>query len=141
MTYIPEAPNKYSKPQIIINSSRLIFNAYDDSVFISSKQAIGLSSNGTINFDSKGNFIVNSPKIQLGLNASEPILLGDSTGKWLSKLLDNLNKVSQNLAILTSLPPGTPFAPLNQSAIELNLVISELNNDINSLKSKNNFTI
>jgi hypothetical protein len=140
MTYKPEAPNQYSKPQIILNSGRIIFNSYDDSIFLSGNKAVGISSNGTINFDSKDSTIINSPKIQLGLDASEPLLLGNTTTSWLSGLLDSLNKVSGQLSTLTALPPGTPFIPLNQASAELTLKIIELNTQIESLKSKSNYT-
>ena len=42
---------KYGSRQVIITSDRLLFNAKQDSVFITSQEAISLNTNGNIHLD------------------------------------------------------------------------------------------
>ena len=52
-----------------------LLNAKDDSVFVFAKKSIGLSSAGSIHFNSDDVMIINSPKIYLGLNAMDYAVL------------------------------------------------------------------
>ena len=87
--YVPEQPNMYQGKQIILNSDRVLFNARKDSVLIFADKSIGLNTAGTVNIDTtnRGKFIVNSPKLILGMNGeeypTEPALLGYKTGTYL----------------------------------------------------------
>lgn len=74
-TYKPEFP--YRGNQIIIDSGRVLLNSKEDSTFIVGRKAVGISSGGTINIDSDGKCIINSPQIDLGLNATHPVIYGD----------------------------------------------------------------
>lgn len=74
-TYQPVFP--YAGRQIIIDSGRVLLNSKDDSTFIIGKKAVGISTGGTFNVDTAGKTIINSPEIDLGLNAKHPIILGD----------------------------------------------------------------
>ena len=73
MSYTPTQPDKYNGKQILITSDRLIFNAKDDSILLFSNKAIGFSTNGSFHFDTgeeeNSKFIVNAPKIYLGLKS------------------------------------------------------------------------
>ena len=102
MTYKPDAPGIYQGKQVIINSDRLLFNAKDDSILLFSHKAIGLSTNGSIHFDTSGgdenNFIVNAPNIYLGLDykdelPTEPAVKGDSLDIFLNDMLDLINNL------------------------------------------------
>ena len=90
--YIPEQPNMYQGKQIVLNSDRVLFNAKKDSVLIFADKSIGLNTAGTVNIDTtnRGKFIVNSPKIILGMVSEEypkePALLGYKTGTYLKDL-------------------------------------------------------
>ena len=90
-TYQPDFP--YTGDQIIVTSGRVLFNAKDDSVFLFAKKSIGLSSAGTINFDSDDSCIINSPKIYLGLNATEPLVKGFRLQAYLNDLNQSLTQV------------------------------------------------
>ena len=74
-TYKPVFP--YRGKQIIIDSDRVLLNAKNDSVFIVGDKAVGISTNGTFNIDSGGKTIINSPQIELGLEAKHPLMKGD----------------------------------------------------------------
>lgn len=139
--YKPENPQSYNKPQHIVSSGRILFNAKDDGVFIFARKTVGISSAGTINLDSDEHTIINAPKIYLGLDASEPLLLGNQSVNLLKELIEKIDLVSEQLSILTSLPPGAPFIPLNKSAASLSLKLKELNTRLETLKSKQNYTI
>lgn len=75
ISYQPEFP--YRGKQIIIDSDRVLLNAKDDSVFIIGDKAVGISTNGTFNVDSGEKTIINSPQIDLGLEAIHPAVKGD----------------------------------------------------------------
>lgn len=140
MSYKPESPSTYSKPQIILNSGRLLFNASSDSILMFSKNAIGLSSNGNINFDCNES-IINSKKIQLGLNSNEPLLLGNKTVTLLSSLLNQLKSLCESLQNLTGAPAGIPILPVNFAASSTIITLSKLLLELESIKSKQNFTL
>jgi len=72
----PLLPREYFKPQIILNSGRLIFNASSDSIIASAKDSIALSSNSQIGLTSKTiTFVADSIKLGKS-NADSPALLG-----------------------------------------------------------------
>tara|TARA_Y100000592_G_C5363760_1_gene264961 strand:- start:177 stop:665 length:489 start_codon:yes stop_codon:yes gene_type:complete len=89
-TYVPAQPGEYQGKQIIINSDRVLFNAKEDAALIYANKAIGLNCQGVIAFDvptlenKYTGFIVNSPKIYLGLKEAslpptEPATLANQT--------------------------------------------------------------
>ncbi len=89
----PELVPYYSSSQVIINSGRLVLNSNVDNTLLSSIKSINLNSQGSVNVDSKNEFVVNSPSILLGdKNATEPVLKGDITIELLSELVDELRK-------------------------------------------------
>lgn len=141
--YVPEPPDKYKGKQVILNSDRLLFNAKEDSVLIFSKKAIGLSSAGTLNFDSDKEMIVSSPKIYLGVKATEPLLLGNSTVDLLKEVFTSLNALSIALSKMkiyvgdVEYIPGSVIDPSNR----LNATIEKVLTEIDKIKSKQNFTL
>jgi hypothetical protein len=94
--YKPDFP--YLGEQIIINSGRVILNSKDDSVFLFGKKAIGFSSAGTINFDADEAIIVNTPKLYLGIGATEPLVKGTQLTIMLDDILDALRVLSAQLS-------------------------------------------
>ena len=140
----------------IINSDRLLFNAKNDSIFLFSKEAIGFSANGSINFDTSNKkegdtaskFIVNSPNIYLGLDRNgniptEPALLGDVTEKWLNDMLEMVEGLIDDLTTKVSYMttfPGSPTAPNPTNIGMLSLRKQQINllkKSIKNIKSKN----
>jgi len=91
-TYQPVFP--YRGRQIIIDSGRVLLNAKDDSVFILGDKAVGISTNGTFNIDSGGKTIINSPEINLGLDARHPIIKGDEFLAIFQQFLLVINQVT-----------------------------------------------
>jgi hypothetical protein len=138
MDYKPEFP--YLGNQIIINSGRVILNSKDDSVFIFGKKAIGLSSAGTINFDSDDKFIVNSPQIYLGLEAKEPLVKGQALEDLLSDLLDSLNELGGKLTFATD-SNGVFITSITTSGKSLQRSIARVKSNLSAIKSTKNFTL
>jgi hypothetical protein len=134
-------PSQYNKKQIILSSGRLVFNAYDEDILLFSNNSIGLSSLNNFNVDVKNNTVLNSSKIYLGLDSTEPLLLGNKTIDLLRSVFKDLNKVANNLSALTSLPPGTPYINVNIASKELSLTIQNAISKLDSLKSKQNYTL
>ena len=100
--YIPEFP--YKGDQAIISSGRIIFHAKDDSIFLFGKKAVGISSVGVVNIDNYEGTSINSPKIELGLDAKivgQAVKLGESTNDILIQILEDLATVGDALATLS----------------------------------------
>jgi hypothetical protein len=137
----PAAPNKYSGKQVIVSSGRLVFNSSEDHILLSSAKSISLSSNLGVNIDTSV-FTVQSTNIYLGSkNATEPLLLGNQTTTLLNQLINNLAAFAQVCSILVSTPPGTPIAPLNIAATQLQGSLNALQANLDNLKSKYNYTV
>ena len=93
MAYVPAQPNVYQGKQIVINSDRVLFNAKNDSILLFADKSIGLNTQGSVNIDNKGLFVINSKReIYLGLKQgkvpTEPALLGDKTDAYLQDMLN-----------------------------------------------------
>ena len=95
-----EQPFTYQGNQVIINTDRIVMQSKKDSVLVFAKEHMSFSANKSIHFDTGGTpndpgdsyFIINSPKIILGLKGqndlpTEPVLLGERTEEWLKDLL------------------------------------------------------
>lgn len=120
MPFNPTNPSEYIGKQLILNSDRIIINSKEDNLLFSNT-GFSFSTNGEFHFnteDRSGNkFVVNSPKIYLGLENNEltsnPAVKGRELEEVLTELLniiDNLYKV--DLLLLNPIaPPSGPCAP------------------------------
>jgi hypothetical protein len=138
-TYQPDFP--YTGDQIIVTSGRVLFNAKDDSVFLFANKSIGFSSAGTINFDSDDSCIINSPKIYLGLNATEPLVKGFRLQAYLQDLNSSLSQIGMALSKVAGVPVGSPMITVNTAGTDLYKTIQDLSTRTPQLLSKNNFTL
>ena len=137
----PTSPDQYAGKQILINSGRLVFNSTVDHILFSSKKSINLNAVEGVNIDTP-TVTFSSGKMFLGSkNATEPILLGNQTVNLLDQLLVNLQSFMTICSTLVSTPPGTPVGPLNIVAGQMSTILNGLQQNLNSIKSKNNFTI
>lgn len=87
----------FNKNQIILSSDRVTLYSKTDSIFLFGSQAVSLSSKKTINLDATDKVVVYSQKIELGENASHPLVLGDQLNDTLIFLLDALMTVGNRL--------------------------------------------
>lgn len=135
----PTRPDKYFGNQVLLNAGRLVFNAAEDHLLLSSYNSIGLSSNNSVNIDTES-FIVQSNNIYLGsTNAKEPLLLGDTTAALLKDMLSILTELTK--ACIAAANGGGPVAPLNGTASKLLPRLQKLAPKIDSIKSTYNFTV
>jgi hypothetical protein len=139
-TYKPTPPNQYNQPQAILDSGRLLFNAKEDSILMFSSKAIGLSSVSSVNIDT-GKMIVNADRIDLGLDADEPLLKGNKTTNFLNDILSVLDDIGNALEQAISTPPGSPISSLTIQGVKMKVDLSILKQKIEELKSKQNFTL
>jgi hypothetical protein len=137
----PILPSSFISPQIIANSSRVVINAKDDSVLISGQKSVGISSNDSINIESKQVYM-DSTDIKLGsVNASQPVLKGNDTVELLKQLTTIMQGLSQILQVSQIYPEGVPIPDAASLVISgqandaLKAIMNRLNDDKNGIKS------
>jgi hypothetical protein len=137
----PEDINKFSGPQLIYNSGRIVLNTNQDHLLLSSIKSVNLNAIESVNIDAPTT-IIQSSKVLLGSkNATEPILLGNSTISTLNNLIDNLGAFLQICSTVVSTAPGTPIVPLNLAANQLSTQLKLIQGNLEKLKSTSNFTV
>jgi hypothetical protein len=141
-TEAPLSPDQYSGNQIILNSGRLVFNSNLDHILLSSAKTISFNAVQGFNFDTNKNFVVNSKQIKLGSkDATEPLLLGNKTIILLQQILNSLQLLSNVLPSVGTTVPGAPNIAVASAAANLSATLNQLIPQLESLKSKQNFTI
>lgn len=124
----PESVGSYKNPQIILNSSRLVFNSYSDSILFSSNKTISLSSIGDVGIYSReSNVNIAGKSVKLGdTNANQSVILGDNFIEGFRSLLVSLRQLTDAISSEPSLSIAAPTAiTANQTILEL---IDGLNN-------------
>ena len=116
----PTSPNEYIGKQLILNSDRIIINSKEDNLLFSDK-GFSLSTNGEFHFNTSNNsenkFVVNAPKIHLGMEGanitSNPAVKGKELEENLTELLDIIDNFYKIDVLLLSpiAPPSGPCAP------------------------------
>jgi hypothetical protein len=133
----PISPSKYVGDQVILNSSRLLFNSKSDSILLSSAKSISLNSIESVNIDSKITTI-NSKEIYLGdKNASESVILGDKFLTDMGKLLTQI--IALGTALQTPIGtgvPGVPNAAIPIPATQVTEMARKMLNNVQTYKSK-----
>ena len=114
---------EYTGEQIILASNQLFFNARKDNVELLAGKTIHLAANKTVQIDvgltdstdEENKFVVNAPKIQLGISIKgrtlEPVVKGDKLEEVLTELMDVIAIYSDLVASSVH-----PFSPLLQVA-------------------------
>jgi hypothetical protein len=136
----PINPGLYEGKQVIINSGRLVFNSTNDHILLSSNKSINLNSQNGLNVDTN-TAIFQTKNIYLGSkSATEPLLLGNKTVTLIETLIINLKAFMQVASSQVGVAPTTALAALNIAANNMGLILNDLETDLESIKSKNNFT-
>ena len=137
----PEVPNQYVGNQIIINSGRLLFNSKSDHILLTSGKSVNINAYTSFNVDTE-NVYIQSNKIYLGSkDADEPLLLGNTTVDVLKDLVDTINSLAIVCKTLVGVPAGVPMVPLNAIATQTQVSLKKISADLNTITSKDNFTI
>jgi hypothetical protein len=140
-TFEPKTPSSFTSPQIILNSSRVVINAKDDSILISGQQSVGISSNSSVNIESKQVYI-DGIDVRLGsADATQPVLKGNDTVELLKQLTTIMQGISQILQVSQIYPEGVPIPDAASLVISgqandaLKAIMNRLNDDKNGIKS------
>lgn len=133
----PEEATTYKKPQIILSTGRIIFNAREDDILFSSKKSINLNSQTTVNIDAKEKCIIQTKEVLLGdKKATESIILGDKFLGDFKQMLDKLTTLCGVLPSVGTITPYTPNTAVINASTQLNVIIKKMNKQINQYKSK-----
>ncbi len=129
---------EFSGNRTLVASDSIILNAKKDEFLAFAKNGIGLSSDNAISIDGKQIVETESSRINLGINAMSPALLGDRTMDWLNRLC---NALSETLLQITNIihPTGTgpSGVPLNSGAFNsIRSKIQGLKSEIDTLQSR-----
>ncbi len=106
----PTKQKEFKGSQIILNSDRIVVNAKNGDSLFSSTGGVGINGK-TLSLDGEDYIGLDATKIYLGVAAlkqeHEPVLLGETTVKWLE---DYLGQFEQLLNTMSKLPPAPPAA-------------------------------
>jgi hypothetical protein len=105
---------------------------------LSSKKSIGLSTDESINLDTK-ELSISSPKIKLGSKrATEPVLKGDTTVELLKQLTKAIKDLSSILEVDKNWPGGNLQTGYNPVAGNVSIILEDILSQLNdgSLKSQ-----
>jgi len=130
--------NNYSGNQILLSSDRIVLNSKKQEIIAFAKEGIGLSSDKAIAIDGASGIEMEGARINLGVNAVEPAILGDTAVAWLTDLCSALNDVLREITILT-VPTGVgpSLTPINSAAFSaISSRISGLSSRLDELKSQ-----
>tara|TARA_B110000503_G_scaffold44927_1_gene73380 strand:- start:1497 stop:2657 length:1161 start_codon:yes stop_codon:yes gene_type:complete len=137
----------YKGSQVLINGNRLFFNAREESIILSAKKTIALTSKN-ISLDGKDSIGLDADKIYLGKEAlrkeRQPVIKGDALEGLLSDLLVLIRNIGLQMQLATSLSGG-PVLNLNTEGPTIIKEAQRLLTLINpggpsSIKSKKVFT-
>lgn len=120
MTFNPTSPDQYIGKQLILNSDRIVINSKEDNLLFSNT-GFSFSTNGEFHFNTgdnkKNKFVVNSPKIHLGMEGakitSNPAVKGRELESILTEVLDIIDTFYKVDVLLLNpiAPPAGPCAP------------------------------
>lgn len=98
-TFISQSP-KYTGNQILLSAKdRVLITSRDKEVVVDSGGGVSISTRKSVSFDVEDEFEINAQnRINIGLDSTEPLLLGDTTGDWLNELLTNLIELTSAMA-------------------------------------------
>jgi hypothetical protein len=142
MAYQPQFP--YEGRQIIIDSGRVTLNSKDDTTFLLGREAVSISSGGTVNIDSNGDFLLNSPKIYFGLKTEdtdhEPLVLGFKLSQLLNDLASDLGEIAEDFKVAVD-SNGADLAQVQSAGITLLAAADRLSKAIKTMNSNKSFTL
>lgn len=126
--------NSFGGNQIILSSDRILLNSRKHEAMIMTKSGIGLSTEGSVTIDGKKIIEMESTgKINLGINATSPAVLGDKAEIWLNEMCEIVLAFMDaviNAQYPTSFGPTGPALNVSQMSAKR----SQLKQQIDKLK-------
>lgn len=123
--------SEYDKSQAILTSGRLVLNARDNNLILSTPSALEATGR-TVIIKSESDITQQAERINLGLGANERGILGDRMLQELSATLTELVNLTAALSILG-------IAPISQAAAAFTARAGKFIIDIDTFKSKRVF--
>ena len=129
----------YTGNQTGIFSDRIVIGSKEQEILLQSEGGVAINTAKNFAIDTEKTFEINSNRINLGLDAEEPALLGDTTGQWLTDVLTQLIKLCNLLSLEIhptgvgpSLPPIQAPEYINTSGelLKLQSLIPTLKSDL-----------
>lgn len=131
----PITINQYQGSQIILNSGRLVFNTTKDHIMLSSQKSINLNALDSINMDTTGPIVLEGGQVLLGSReATESVLLGDSTVDLLQNLIGDLSSLLKIMGAQIG-NNGILLEPTATAARTISNNLSTYQSQLDSLKS------
>jgi hypothetical protein len=134
----PIEGGKYNKNQVLINSGRVFINANEDHILLAGSKSVGLSGEES-HIDATSKIVIESPRVELGKDATQGILLGEDTIELLRQLLRELQSVGTKLSLATSTPPGSIIPQLVDAGKSLITATQTLETQLKPLLSTKSF--
>lgn len=142
----------YSGEQIVLSSGRLVFTSRSNDIYFNSKRYINLSAGdkvtidvGTIDSDDEMNmFLVNAPKMQLGLErygVIEPITKANELENVLNDLIEAILTYSDLVQTAAIVPGPIMSSMLTPANIFLKSRLQQVKLNMVNFKSTKSFTI
>lgn len=126
---LPTSISSFTNPQIILNSDRVIINAKTDSVLLSAQKSISLSTNESVNINTK-TLSIDAGRINLGSkDAPESVVRGDTLFFQLNGICDALTSMLEILSTSKTYINGVPA-----NDIKSNQVYSSVKNQIEQIQ-------
>lgn len=132
--YIPKFP--YIGEQATIGSGRILIHAKDDTAFIFADKAVVVSTTGSFHVNATEGTFINSQKVELGLNAQEAIMKGNTTVNDLKLLYNALQKFTVAVGGLSTTEPQLAIPKIISSAKVLDRTLERLKNRLPDLLSQ-----
>ena len=131
----PITISQYQGSQIILNSGRLVFNTTKDHIMLSSQKSINLNALDSINIDTTGPIVLEGGQVLLGSReATESVLLGDSTVDLLQNLISDLSSLLKIMGAQIG-NNGILLEPTATAARTIGNNLSTYQSQLDSLKS------
>lgn len=126
--------NNYSGAQAILTGDRLVLNAKQDNIYITTPGMLELTSE-TAKIQAKSTINIQASRINLGENANQRVILGDTMLAELSALLIEVGK----LALAVS-PLGTTFPAITEASAQVATAVTSFTAKLETFKSNVTFT-
>lgn len=117
--------NEYDKPQAILTAGRLVLNARDNNLILSTPSALEASGR-VVNIKAEDTITSEAPQIKLGEQADQKAILGDRMLADLSAVLIELTKVTAALSSLGIAPLTAPAADFTARATRFILEVEQM---------------
>ena len=143
-------PEVYNNSQLILSSNRITLSSTKNEVVIYGATNIELGANNTIHLNGKESIYLNSPKVYLGqiknqslgtdnTDIPQPVMLGNNTQLFLSKLLNILNKFTSDLTLISKSSPKYSNIAISTFASNTQKSLTLLRDDLNNILSDSTF--